>query len=478
MHLGTIKTIAKNTTILYISEIFSKFLGFLYVMYMARYLGAEGYGIISFAMAFTGIFAIFMDFGINQLSIRDISRDKTITEKYLDNILMLKVIIGIIVYLSIIIIMKVIDYNTTTIFVVYIIALSTLFNSFNQTIYSIYQSYEKMEYMGIGKILNSILMFSGVFLAVFLNLDIVKFAYIYLMASIINFIYCICVLSIKFVKPKLSVDLKFWRWLLKEAIPFGLGGIFISIYFNIDSVMLSAMKGNIYVGWYNAPYKLILILLSVPAIYTASILPTISKNFNNINNLKKIYSTSFKFLFSMSLLIFVEIYLFAGDIINFIYGIDYKPSVTALKILIFVIPIMYLTYLSGSFLSVTGKQKYLCNVVMLNAIFNVLLNYLLIPRFDILGASLATVLTELIGLFLMVYCIIKYFFKLSAIDLMLKPLFCGGLVFLISYMLKESVDWIFLSIFGSLVYGVMLIVADKQIKKIVFDLYNEFKAKI
>lgn len=286
--MGTIKIIAKNTTILYISEVLSKFLGFLYVMYMARYLGAEGYGIISFAMAFTGIFAIFMDFGINQLSIRDISRDKTITEKYLDNILMLKVIIGIIVYLSIIIIMKVIDYNTTTIFVVYIIALSTLFNSFNQTIYSIYQSYEKMEYMGIGKILNSILMFSGVFLAVFLNLDIVKFAYIYLMASIINFIYCICVLSIKFVKPKLSVDLKFWRWLLKEAIPFGLGGIFISIYFNIDSVMLSAMKGNIYVGWYNAPYKLILILLSVPAIYTASILPTISKNFNNINNLKKI----------------------------------------------------------------------------------------------------------------------------------------------------------------------------------------------
>ena len=81
--LGTIKRVAKNTTILYISEIFSKFFGFVYVMYMARYLGAEGYGVISFAIAFTEIFAVFMDFGINQISIRDISRDRTIQSNIL-----------------------------------------------------------------------------------------------------------------------------------------------------------------------------------------------------------------------------------------------------------------------------------------------------------------------------------------------------------------------------------------------------------
>ncbi|UXM85421.1 flippase [Methanococcus aeolicus] len=475
--MSTIKTIAKNTTILYMSEILSRFLGFVYVMYMARYLGAEGYGIISFAMAFTGIFAVFMDFGINQMSIRDISRDRTITEQYFNNILTLKIIICIVIYLLIIIIMNIADYNITTVFVVYVIALSTIFSSFNQTIYSIYQSHEKMEYMGIGKILNSILMFSGVFLAIFLNLDIIKFAYVYLMASIANFVYCIYVLSIKFVKPKLSVDWKFWKWLLKEALPFGLGVIFVSIYFNIDSVMLSAMKGNIYVGWYNAPYRLILVLLSIPALYTASILPIMSKNFKNLKNLKKIYFTSFKFLFSISSLIFIEMFLFADEIINFIYGADYEPSINALRTLIFVIPIIFITYLSGNLLSVTGKQKYLCNVVMLNAIFNILLNYLLIPRFDILGASIATVLTELIGLFLMMYCIFRYFFKLSTVDLMLKPLFCGGIVFLISYILKEYVNWIVLSIFGSLIYGMMLIAVDKQTKKIVFDLFNKFKTK-
>jgi len=475
--LSTIKKVAKNTTILYISEILSRFFGFVYMMYMARYLGAEGYGVISFAMAFIGIFAVFMDFGINQMSIRDISRDRTITERYFNNILMLKIIICIVIYILIIIVMNIMDYNVTTVFVVYIIALSTIFSSFNQTIYSIYQSHEKMEYVGIGKILNSILMFLGVFLAIFLNLEVIKFAYIYLMASIINFVYCMYIISMKFVKPKLSVDWKFWKWLLKEALPFGLGVIFVSIYFNIDSVMLSAMKGNIYVGWYNAPYRLILVLLSIPALYTASILPVMSKNFKNLKNLKKIYSASFKFLFSISLLIFVEVFLFADNIINFIYGADYHPSINALRTLIFVIPIIFITYLSGNLLSVVGKQKYLCNVVMLNAIFNILLNYLLIPRFDILGASIATVLTELMGLFLMIYCIFRYFFKLSTVDLMLKPLFCGGFVFLISYILKEHVNWIVLSIFGSLIYGMMLIAVDKQTKKIASDLLNELKAK-
>jgi O-antigen/teichoic acid export membrane protein len=139
---------------------------------------------------------------------------------------------------------------------------------------------------------------------------------------------------------------------------------------------------------------------------------------------------------------------------------------------------MYITYLSGSFLSVTGKQKYLCNVVMLNAVFNVLLNYFLIPRLDIVGASLATVLTELTGLFLMIYCIIKYFFKLSATDLIIKPLFCGVIIFLMSHILKNNINWIILGIFGSLAYGMMLIAVDSQFKKALLNMFSGLKDKL
>ena len=61
--MNAVQRIAKNTVVLLLSDIVSKALGFFYVMYTARYLGAEGFGVLSFALAFTGIFGVFTDLG-------------------------------------------------------------------------------------------------------------------------------------------------------------------------------------------------------------------------------------------------------------------------------------------------------------------------------------------------------------------------------------------------------------------------------
>ena len=85
--MNTIKRIAKNTAVLLISNITGKVLGFFYVMYAARYLQAAGFGILSFALAFTGLFGVLADAGLIQLSIRELARDRQATLKYLRNIM-------------------------------------------------------------------------------------------------------------------------------------------------------------------------------------------------------------------------------------------------------------------------------------------------------------------------------------------------------------------------------------------------------
>ena len=81
--MNTIQRIAKNTGVLLVSQIASYILGFFFVMYTARYLGAAGFGILSFALAFTGIFGVFADLGLRQLTVREVARDKTLASKYL-----------------------------------------------------------------------------------------------------------------------------------------------------------------------------------------------------------------------------------------------------------------------------------------------------------------------------------------------------------------------------------------------------------
>ena len=84
--MNTVQKIAKNSLVLLASNIISKILGFFYVMYIVRYLGAEGFGILSFTLAFAGIFGVFNDLGLNLLTVREVTRDKSFAGKYLDNI--------------------------------------------------------------------------------------------------------------------------------------------------------------------------------------------------------------------------------------------------------------------------------------------------------------------------------------------------------------------------------------------------------
>ena len=54
-------------------------------MYTARYLGAEGYGILSLALSITGIFGILADLGLNTLMVREVARNKELADTYISN---------------------------------------------------------------------------------------------------------------------------------------------------------------------------------------------------------------------------------------------------------------------------------------------------------------------------------------------------------------------------------------------------------
>jgi len=130
--MSAIHRLAKNTGILFVSQIMTFILGFLYMIYTARYLGPEVYGILSFAIAFTIIFGILADLGLSQLMVRELSRDKSLASKYLGNTIVMKIIASIITFLLIILIVNLIHETINNTIVIYLIALSVLINSFHR----------------------------------------------------------------------------------------------------------------------------------------------------------------------------------------------------------------------------------------------------------------------------------------------------------------------------------------------------------
>ena len=409
LKMNVTQRILKNTGILSVSQIISYILVFFYTIYIARYLGAEGFGILSFAIAIVGIFNILTDLGISTLTVRDVARDKSLGPKYFGNGLMIKGILSVASFSLIVLTINLLNYPPETITVVYFIALSTILGSISSFIFSIFQAHEKMEFQGLGQILNSILMFSGVIIAIAYSLDVVGFSFVYFITGLVSLIYGMIIYVWKFSLPPIEIDHVFWSKLLKNAIPFGLAGIFVTIYYWIDSVMLSIMVGNEIVGWYNASYKFIYLFLSFQSLFIISIFPVLSSFYKTSKeSLKFAFERSFKYMLIISIPIAVFVTITADKIILLIYGPGYIPSIVALQILIWTVIFMFINGLSGNFLGSIDQQPIVTKVTGIAAIANIILNLLLIPKFNYVGCSYATVFTELMILPILVYVLHKY----------------------------------------------------------------------
>lgn len=423
--MNTVQKIAKNTAVLFAANVISKLLGFFYIMYTARYLGAERFGVLSFALAFTGIFGVFTDLGLWPLTVREVARDKSLAGKYLGNITVIKILLVIITFILIGITINMLDYPKQIIKVVYFIYLSIIFNSFSQMFYSIFQAYEKMEYQSIGQIINSVLKVAGALFAISQRFDVVGFASIYFVISAIILGYAFSVYLWKFITPKIEVNFNLWKPMIMKALPFGFSSIFATIYYWIDSVMLSIMKGNEIVGWYNGAYRLVIVLLFIPTAYTMSIFPVMSNLYKiSEKSLRFSYERSIKYMLIISIPIATGTTLLSSRVVLLIYGVEYMPSIIALQILIWTIIFIFINYVSGNLLGSIDRQVSVAKVMGIGAGINIILNLLMIPKFSYIGASIATVITDFIVLSVLVYILSKteYAIKVSSLKAALKVL--------------------------------------------------------
>ena len=455
--MSTVRTLAKNTSVLLIANIISYLLGLFTTLYTARYLGIEGFGVLSLALSLTGIFAVFTDFGLSALTTRDVSRNKLLAKKYMGNIFIIKILLAIITFILVILVVYILGYTQSIKTIVYLITISIIFSSLTGIFNSIFQAFQKMEYISFNIILNSILMITGILTVIHYGLGIIALSSVYFISSGLVFIITFIIYSWKFFLPKIDIDLNFWKPTMNEASFFGLSSIFVVIYFYIDSVMLSVMIGNSAVGIYNAASKLIFVLLFIPGVFVTSIFPLMSQHFESSKNLLKLeYEKSVKYLFALAVFIFVYGFIFADKIILIIYGTEYNAAILTLQVLIFVVPIIFVTSLFSNILGAMNRQKTITVVAGIIALFNIILNLFLIPKYSYLGASVVTVLTEGLGFILMYIYISKYFLRISIKDNIFKTVISGILTVLIIYYLKININWILTAIFGVFIYLLIL----------------------
>ena len=465
------RTIAKNTSVLYIAQIITYVLGFFITISIAKYLSVDGYGILSTALALTGIYVVFSDLGLSTLTVREVVRDKSLTRKYVGNTTIMKLFLSLFTFLLTVLTVYILGYNDITIIVTYILTAAFIFNAFSSIFYSIFQSYQKMEYQSVATILNSVVMLIGTLLVIYLGLDVIAFALVYLVANAINFIYILVTYAWKFYLPNIEMDLEFWKPTIKEALPLSITSLFAVLVFRIDSVMLSVMSGMEEVGFYSAAYRLMEALIFFPQVYTTAIFPVFSKLYvSSINPLKGAYIKSFKYLTILSLPIAVGITLLAEPVILLLFKPEYIPSILALQIVVWVLPFIFVNYIQGSLLTAMNRQVTYLKITAASLVLNVGMNLVLIPLYSYLGAAFVTVITEIFSVALGFYVLSKLLAKVKVHEIIFKPAIACLVMALFILLVQTN---LFLEIAISAVIYFAVLIALKGFTPDDYDLFRQ-----
>ena len=435
--MGTARRIYKNTLYLGSAEVISKILQFAVMLYAARLLSKDSFGKFSFALSLSFIALVMADMGINTLLVREISRDKSKAGKHIVNAFSLKLVLSAIVFVFITIFLNAFNYPQETKSVTYIVWAFTILSTFTDLFYSVFRAFEMMFYDAFLKILRMAILAISSLYVLLMGYGLFAFSYTFVMTEIIIVIIAFLIAWNKFLKLKFSkvaslIDFKFCTTIFRKALPFGLAVVFGSIYFYIGSVMLSKIRGDAEVAIYSVAYNLALAILFIPTVYTNAIYPVLSRCYRESKtSLRLMYEKSFKYLYIIGLPISVGLYVLSGRIILFLYGKPYSGASVALQIISWYLFLKFINFLLGIVLSSIDQQGKRMNGQAMTALFNVALNFYLIPKIGYAGAAWATLFTEIV-LFVLYYWFVSkslYFFNFSRI--LAKPIIAAFAMFLL-----------------------------------------------
>jgi len=453
----TVQKIAKNSAIIVVGDITTRFIGLIITIYIAKYLGVAEFGKYGFIFAYLSFFGILTDLGMRDILVRDMSRDKEMIPKLFGNAYIIRLVLSIFAVVSSITAITFMGYPLSMNSLIYIASIQIFFISFSEFYSAIFQVNLQMKYSTFAKLIFKVICLILIFCVICLNGALIQIIFAIVIAEsiktlIIYFYYR------KMAKPRFEIDLQVWKYLFKEMLPIALSGVMLIFYYRIDVVMLATMKGDAPTGLYTAAYTLTEPLSVIPYAFMASLFPVMAMSLKNSQKkLIKIYRQSFKYLLIIVVPVVIGATVIADKIIQLIYGSSFSDSASALQILIWSVMFVFLNYVLSYLLLSTSNQKLNMISVFIGTITNIILNCMLIPMFSYVGAAVATVVASALLFTINFYFVSTRLQPIPIHKIAAKPII-GGLIMGIFVYCFDNLNIFILVFLAAVIYFILLIV--------------------
>ena len=370
-------------------------------IYVARYLGPEKFGLLSYTLSFVWLFSSLAAFGLDDLLVRELVKFPERRKVLLGTVFWLKISGTVIMCSLITIVLSFVENDHQTELMVALIALGFFFQATN-VIDFYFQARVQSKFSVRAQTFQLISTSLFKIYLVLNHAELVWFAFALMLDQLVVAVSFLVVYRCEIEWFPFFI----FRWhqakkFIKDAWPLIFAGMVVSIYMKIDQVMLKEMLDIKAVGIYAAAVKLCEVWYFLPTAVLASLFPAI------LEARKKgdlIYKERIQKLYDLmiwgALAIALPTTLLADWVIYFFYGTDYQEASSVLKIYIWAGVFVSLGCASSKWLVAENLERYSFYRTSLGAVLNVLCNLWLIPLLGIVGAALATIISQFIAAYL------------------------------------------------------------------------------
>ena len=364
-------------------------------IYVARYLGPERFGLLSYTLSFVLLFSSLASFGLDDILVRELVQCPEQRNNLLGTVFWLKVCGTVVMGTAIALVLQFKAEDQQTYWMIALITFGLLFQATNVVDFY-FQSQVQSKFAVKAQAFQLFVTSLFKIYLVWNQAELIWFAFALLLDQAV---VAVLFMLVYYWKIEWFPFFSF-RWtqakkLMKDAWPLIFAGMVVSIYMKIDQVMLKEMLDAKAVGVYAAGVKLCEAWYFLPTALIASLFPAVIEA--KIKS-KTLYDKRVQNLYDLmvwsSLAVALPTTLLADWVILILYGTDFQEAADVLRIYIWAGVFVTLGIASSKWLIAENLQRYLFLRTILGALLNVGFNLWLIPIYGIKGAAIATLVAQ------------------------------------------------------------------------------------
>ena len=369
---------------------------------LARYLGTEQFGLLSYCFAINSIFIFFNTFGLESILVKRIHDHKHLAEVYLADVLLIRVFTSLVSVFTINLVgLLLLAPNEH--FFLFILSLYHLFLPIKAV--ENYLQAQQRSYI-YSKVAISAILLGTVFraLGLYYQADALWFYIAYLVDAFALFILVLCLLYRERIELKFSLDYQRIKLFLREGYPLMLAGGIAFLYMKVDQIMLGKILGNDAVAIYVSATKLseawFFIGFSLIAVYFPVFLDHKKKSRKHYRIALVNFGSK---LIWLSILLALLVSIFSDFIITLLLGEVYLASADVLAITIWCVPLTYIGAITAKMFVADNQNTQVFHRNLIGLMVNIGLNLWLIPAYGAIGAALASLIAQFFAYYLLNY---------------------------------------------------------------------------